>query len=61
MADDKHTAGWVARRRDTKRLKRERTGDTPQKLAERKQPASAVSSKEAIARTGVTGFLSGGV
>jgi hypothetical protein len=50
MADDKQAAGWLARRRESRRLRRERTGDTPEKLAEvRKRPVE-VTSKEAVRR-----------
>ena len=31
--------GWLEQRRERKRLKRERTGDSPEKLAERHTPA----------------------
>jgi hypothetical protein len=30
--------GWLERRRERRRLKRERTGDSPEKLAERHTP-----------------------
>jgi hypothetical protein len=30
--------GWLERRRERKRLKRQRTGDSPQRLAERHTP-----------------------
>jgi hypothetical protein len=30
---------WLERRRERRRLKRERTGDSPEKLAERHTPA----------------------
>ena len=60
MAEEKRTAGWLARRREKQRLRRERTGDSPQKLAERKKPGGEASVKDAVARTGETGFLSGG-
>ena len=32
------TLGWLERRRERKRLKRQRTGDSPQKLTERHTP-----------------------
>ena len=59
MAEDK-SPGWLARRREKRRLMRERKGDTPQKLSERKKPGDP-SVQDAIARTGETGFFSGGV
>jgi hypothetical protein len=37
--------GWAARRRERKRLKRERTGDSPEKLAERHTPTGGVVDK----------------
>jgi hypothetical protein len=60
MAEEKSPGGWLARRREKRRLMRERRGDTPQKLSERKKPGDP-SVKDAIARTGETGFFSGGV
>jgi hypothetical protein len=39
MADQNEAKlGWVERRRERKRLKRERKGDSPEKLAERHTP-----------------------
>jgi hypothetical protein len=60
MAEEKSPGGRLARRREKRRLMRERKGDTPQKLSERKKPGDR-SVKDAIARTGETGFFSGGV
>ena len=59
MAEEK-SPGWLARRREKRRRMREREGDSPQKLSERKKPGDP-SVKDAIARTGETGFFSGGV
>jgi hypothetical protein len=59
MAEEK-SPGWLARRREKRRLMREREGDSPQKLSERKKPGDP-SVQDAIARTGETGFFSGGV
>ena len=40
MTDQKETKlGWAERRRERKRLNRERPGDSPEKLAERHTPA----------------------
>ena len=40
MADQNEAKlGWAERRRERKRQKRERTGDSPEKLAERHTPA----------------------
>ena len=35
-------AGWVARRQEQKRLKRERTGDSPEKAAQHHTPKQGV-------------------
>ena len=43
MAEQKE--GWVERRRERKRLKRERTGPSPEKLAERNEPRAGVVDK----------------
>ena len=40
MAEQKE--GWRERLREGKRLKRERTGDSPEKLAERHEPKGGV-------------------
>jgi hypothetical protein len=32
MSEDQRATGWLARRRERKRLKHERTGDSPEKL-----------------------------
>jgi hypothetical protein len=60
MADKKRAADLLARRREKRRLKRERTGDSPQKATEREKPGDP-EVKDAIARTGERGFLSGGI
>jgi hypothetical protein len=59
MADKRRATGWLARRREKRQLKRERTGDTPQKAAERKKSADP-EVKDAIAGAGERGFLTGG-
>ena len=43
MAERKE--GWVERRRERKRLKRERTGDSPEKLAERHTPGETAVNR----------------
>jgi hypothetical protein len=43
MAEQKE--GWAERRRERKRLKRERMGDSPEKLAERHEPKGGVVDK----------------
>ncbi len=52
---------WLARRREQRALQRERTGDTPQKLAERRKPSMGGegSPTDAMVRTGTVGFLGG--
>ena len=40
--DEQIKTGWRERRRAAKRAKAERTGDTPEKSAERKSPGSDV-------------------
>jgi hypothetical protein len=37
--------GWAERRRERKRLKRERKGDSPEKLAERHTPAETAADR----------------
>jgi len=37
--------GWLERRRERKRLKRERTGDSPEKLAERHTPGETAADR----------------
>jgi hypothetical protein len=60
VAEKKRPAGWLAKRREERRLKRARSGDSPQKVAEPKKPGDA-DVKDAIDRAGQAGFLSGGV
>jgi hypothetical protein len=50
---------WAARRREKKRLKLERTGDSPQREGERRRGGSA-SVKDNANRAGMGGFVSGG-
>ena len=46
MADQNEAKlGWMDRRREQKRLKRERMGDSPEKLAERHTPAETVMDR----------------
>jgi hypothetical protein len=51
MTDENRAGRFVARRREKRRLKRERTGDSPQKAAERRRPGDP-DVKGAISRTG---------
>jgi hypothetical protein len=39
MAENHRTKGWLARRRERKLLKQQRTGDSPEKLAQHHTPA----------------------
>lgn len=46
MASQKETKlGWAERLRERKRLKRDRTGDSPEKLAERHTPAETAADR----------------
>lgn len=38
MAEEHGKSGWLARRREQKRLKRERTGNSPERQAEHHTP-----------------------
>lgn len=38
MAEEHGRSGWLARRREQKRLKRERTGNSPERQAEHHTP-----------------------
>jgi len=48
---EKQKAGWMSRRREARRLKRERTGDTTEKSSERKKPEDQ-GHKDASTRAG---------
>jgi hypothetical protein len=57
--DQKSKAGWLDRRREKKREKQLRTGDSPEKIAEgptRRDPTPGENAD----RAGVAGFLGGG-
>jgi hypothetical protein len=51
--------GWAARRREKKRLKLERTGDSPEKQAERRRKPSSADQDDAARRAGATGNVGG--
>jgi hypothetical protein len=51
MSDKRPKTGWLARRRETQRLKRERTGDSPEKRTERSKTQEA-TVKDAAQRAG---------
>ena len=61
MPEEKRTAGWLARRREKRRLKRERTGDSPERVAERKTGSTDAFAPsdvtDAMARSATTQFL----
>ena len=64
MAEQKsqQQAGWRDKRREKKRVKRERTGDSPEKRSEHQKPTHGADDDVAGAmwKTGTTGFLGGG-
>ena len=51
--------GWTERRREKKRLKLQRTGDSPQNQAERQRTPSSPDQDDAGRRAGVTGNVGG--
>jgi hypothetical protein len=60
VAEQKESkASWAARRREKKRLRLERTGDSPQKRGERERAGSA-TVKDNANRAGMGGFVGGG-
>ena len=60
MALEQPKGGWFSRRREKQRLKRERTGDTPQKVAEGRRTPSDPTVKDAVGKAPVGGGLIGG-
>jgi hypothetical protein len=58
MGEKKPNDGWLARRREQKRIKRERSGDSPEKAAERRKPQDT-TVKDAANRAGTGGFVGG--
>jgi hypothetical protein len=60
MASQQPKAGWLARRREKQQLKRERTGDTPQKVVEGRRTPSDPTVKDAVGKAPVGGGLIGG-
>jgi hypothetical protein len=59
MGENKPEDGWLARRREQNRLKRERTGDTPEKAAERRKPQDATTVEDAAKRASTGGWVGG--
>jgi hypothetical protein len=55
----KPKAGWLERRRERKREKRLRSGDSPEKIAERRGPHDPTPAENAD-RAGWAGFLGPG-
>jgi hypothetical protein len=53
-------AGWLDRRRERKREKQLRTGDSPERIAERRRKRNDPTPGEIADRAGWTGFMSGG-
>jgi hypothetical protein len=59
MTEKKPRIGWWERRGEERRLKRERSGDSPEKVAERRKPHEP-TVKDAAQRAGLGGFVGGG-
>jgi hypothetical protein len=60
MSGEKRSEGWLAKWREQRRAKRARTGDTPEKVAERRHTKDDPSVTDAMARAGEAGFIAGG-
>jgi hypothetical protein len=58
-ADEQRRPGWRERRKAAKRAKAERTGDSPEKGAERSREKADPTVKESSGRAGVIGTLAG--
>jgi hypothetical protein len=60
--DEQRRQGWRERRKEAKRAKAERTGDSPERIAERKRRGreDPPTPGENAERAGLAGFLSGG-
>jgi hypothetical protein len=59
-AGEQRRPGWRERRREAKRAKAERTGDTPEKRHERPEPDEPRSVEENAKQAGIGGFNAGG-
>ena len=61
MAEQRRS-GWRERRKEAKRAKADRTGDSPERIAERQRRGreDAPTPRENATRAGVAGYLSGG-
>ena len=60
MAEQKESKpGWAARRREKKRLRLERTGDSPAKQSERRRKLSSADPDDAARQAGATGNVGG--
>jgi hypothetical protein len=60
MSSEQPKAGWLAKRREEQRLKREREGDSPEKVAERRRKPDEPTVKDAAAKLPAGGGLIGG-
>jgi hypothetical protein len=58
MGEKKPNDGWLARRREQKRIKRERSGDSPEKAAERRKPQDT-TVEDAAKRASTGGWVGG--
>jgi hypothetical protein len=58
MGEKKPRDGWLSRRREQNRLKRERTGDSPEKAAERRKPQDT-TVEDAAKRASTGGWVGG--
>ena len=58
MGEKKPNDGWLARRREQKRIKRERSGDSPEKAAERRKPQET-TVEDAAKRASTGGWVGG--
>jgi hypothetical protein len=54
-------AGWGERRREKKRLKQERTGDSPEKRAQPQRKSSNAGPEDAAGRAGTGNVAGGGI
>jgi hypothetical protein len=60
MADDrKPKVGWRERRRQAKRIKAEREGDTPEKLAERTRTAAGRTARDNAGQASIGATVNG--
>jgi hypothetical protein len=60
MASDQAKGAWFARYREKQRLKRERTGDTEQKVAEGRRTTKDPTVKDTVGKAPLGGGMIGG-